>query len=116
VHREKPNLLDVLLMAREWQCEPIVARAVTLAWDERGRTAEPPVVQWARRFVPSPHQRRMLAWHEGPARAFTGQLAALLVLPGAEARLAYLRAIMFPQREYLRGRRFHAAWALPRGL
>jgi hypothetical protein len=109
VHREKPNLVDVLLMAREWQCEPIVARAVTLAWDELGLTAEPPVVQWARRFVPSPHQRRMLAWHEGPARAFTSQLAALLVLPGSEARLAYLRAIMFPQREYLAARGFSAA-------
>jgi putative nucleotidyltransferase-like protein len=109
VHREKPNLVDVLLMAREWQCEPIVARAVTLAWDELGLTAEPPVVQWARRFVPSTRQRRMLEWHEGPARAFTGQLAALLVLPGTEARLAYLRAIMFPQREYLAARGFNAA-------
>ena len=83
VLREQPNLVDVLLMARSWQCEPVVARAVDLAWDElaldpstrrssSGRDAS------SRRA----HQRRMLAWHEGPARAFTRQVAAVLVLRG----------------------------------
>jgi len=104
VHRERPNLVDVLLMAREWQCEPIVARAILLAWDTLALTADPPIVAWARGFTPSAHQRRMLAWHEGPARAFTRQAAAVLVLQGAGERLAYLRAIMFPQRSYLAAR------------
>jgi hypothetical protein len=108
IHRESPNLLDVLLMAREWQCEPIVARAVNLAWDQLALTREPPIVEWARRFEPTPHQRRMLAWHEGPARAFTGQVAAVLVLHGTHERLAYLRAIMFPQPSYLAARGFSA--------
>jgi hypothetical protein len=104
VHRERPNLVDVLLMAREWQCEPIVARAVKLTWDELALTTSPPIVEWARRYEPTRRDRWMLAWHEGPARAFTGQIAALLVLRGAEPRLAYLRAIMFPQRSYLAAR------------
>ena len=108
VHREKPNLVDVLLMAREWQCEPLVARAVNLAWDELQLTSEPPILEWARRFEPNAYQRRMLAWHEGPARAFTRQVAAVLVLRGTAARLAYLRAIMFPQRSYLAARGFSA--------
>ena len=108
VHREKPNLVDVLLMAREWRCEPVVARAVNLAWDELQLTSEPPVVQWARRFEPTAYQRRMLAWHEGPARAFTRQVAAVLVLRGTATRLAYLRAIMFPQPSYLAARGFSA--------
>jgi hypothetical protein len=116
VHREQPNLVDVLLMAREWQCEPIVARAVNLAWDELALTSEPPIVEWARRFEPTPQQRRMIAWHEGPARAFTRHAAALLVLRGTGSRLAYLRAIMFPQRSYLVARgvsatgHFRRAW------
>lgn len=108
VHREQPNLVDVLLMAREWQCEPIVARAVNLAWDELALTRESPIVEWARRFEPTAHQRRMLAWHEGPGRAFTGQIAAVLVLHDTRDRLAYLRAIMFPQRSYLAARGFTA--------
>jgi hypothetical protein len=104
VHREQPNLVDVLLMARAWRCEPVVARAVNLAWDELALTAEPPVVAWARRFVPSDRQRRMLSWHQGPARAFTRHAAAVLVLHGANARFAYLQAIVFPQRSYLAAR------------
>jgi Uncharacterised nucleotidyltransferase len=108
VHRERPNLVDVLLMAREWQCEPIVARAVKLTWDELALTSEPAIVEWANRFEPTPHQRRMLSWHEGTARAFTRQAAALLVLRGTRTRLAYLRAIMFPQRSYLVARGFSA--------
>jgi Uncharacterised nucleotidyltransferase len=108
IHREKPNLLDVLFMAREWHCEPIVARAVNLAWDELALTTRPPIVEWASRFEPNRYQRLMLSWHEGPARAFTGQLAALFVLRGTSTRLAYLRAIMFPQRSYLVARGFSA--------
>jgi hypothetical protein len=108
VHREQPALTDVLLMAREWRCEPIVARAICVAWDELALTREFPIVTWARRFEPTSAQRRMLAWHEGPARAFTRQIAALLILHGSRDRLAYLQAIMFPQRSYLVARGFSA--------
>ena len=108
IHREKPNLVDVLLMAREWQCEPIVARAVNLAWDELALTTRPPIVEWASRFEPSRYQRLMLSWHEGPARAFTGQIAAVLVLRGPSTRLADRQAIMFPTRSYLEARGFSA--------
>jgi len=106
VHREHPNLTDVLLMAREWQCEPIVARAVTLAWERLALERRPPLVEWAHRFEPTKQQRRMLAWHEGPARAFTSQAAALLVLPTWDERLAYLRAVAIPDPSYLKARGF----------
>jgi len=117
VHREQPHLADVLLMAKRWQCEPVVARALTLAWDELALTTRPPLIVWAEHFEPSRAQRRLLRWHEGPARAFTRHLAALLVLPRPRERVAYLQAIMFPQREYLEARGFSAmgnarrAWA-----
>jgi hypothetical protein len=106
VHREQPILTDVLLMARAWQCEPIVARAVTLAWEQLGLERRSPLVDWAHRFEPTKQQRRMLAWHEGPARAFTSQAAALLVLPTWDDRLAYLRAVAIPDRSYLEARGF----------
>jgi hypothetical protein len=117
VHRERPHLADVLLMARKWKCEPVVARAVTLTWDELALTTQPPIVAWAQHFQPSATQQRLLRWHEGPARAFTRHLAAVLVLPTHRDQVAYLQAIMFPQRSYLQARGFTAlgnakrAWA-----
>jgi hypothetical protein len=109
VHRERPNLTDVLLMARAWQCEPIVARAVQITWEHLALTERFPIVEWADRFEPTKHQQRMVAWHEGPARAFTSQAAALLVLPDWADRLAYLRAVALPDPSYLTARGFSAA-------
>jgi hypothetical protein len=109
VHREQPNVTDVLLMAKRWRCAPVVARAVVETWDELKLERDFPVVRWARRFEPDGSQRRMLAWHQGPARAFTRHLAAVTVLDGFGDRVAYVRAIMLPQREYLRARGLSAS-------
>ena len=89
VLREKPNLLDVLLMARSWRCEVVVARAVSNAWEELGVTERPPIVEWAHRYEPTRLDRLLLAAHEGPARMFTRHLAAIVVLPGVAERARY---------------------------
>ena len=102
--RERPHPADVLLMARSWRCEVVVAWAITTAWRELALTDRPSLVEWAERFTPSRLDRLLLASHEGPARAFTRHLAALVVLPGVEPRAAYLRAIAMPQRAYLDAR------------
>jgi hypothetical protein len=101
---ERPNLVDVLLMARRWQCEAVVARAVSTAWDRLALTDRAPIVDWAERYEPSRRDRLLLAAHEGPARAFTRHLAALVVLPGVRDRVAYATAIALPAPEYLRAR------------
>jgi hypothetical protein len=115
---EQPNLVDVLMMARHWQCEVVVARAVTTAWERLQLLDRPPIVEWAARYAPSRRERVLLAAHEGSGRAFSRHLAALLVLPGPAARLAYARAIAFPQPAYLRARGMtvgsHASRALRR--
>jgi hypothetical protein len=80
---ERPNLVDVLLMARRWQCEAVVALAVSTAWDRLALTDRAPIVDWADNYAPSRRDRVLLAAHHGPARAFTRHLAALVVLPGA---------------------------------
>jgi hypothetical protein len=119
--REQPNLVDVLLMARAWRCEIVVARAVTTAWHELAITAQPPIVAWAAGYQPTRMDRVLLASHEGPARAFTRHLTAVAVLPTWSERLAYLRAISFPDAEYLRQRGLTAsghakrAWQRLRG-
>lgn len=104
VVREQPNLADVLLMARAWQCEIVVATAVTSAWDDLALTVETPLLTWARNFEPDRRSRRMLAAHQGTGRMFTCHLAALEVLDGWGDRLAYLRAIALPSPAYLRAR------------
>jgi hypothetical protein len=116
--RERPQLVDVLLMARAWQCEAVVARAVTAAWRALGLTERPPIVEWAERYRPGRRERMLLASHEGPSRMFTRHLTAVVVLPTMSDRFAYLRAIAFPQPSYLRARgltgRGHAQRALQR--
>ena len=101
---ERPNLTDVLLMARRWQCEAVVARAVSTAWRRLQLTDRAPIVEWAERYEPSRRDRLLLAAYEGPARAFTRHLAAFAVLPGVRDRAAYATAIALPDAEYLRAR------------
>jgi hypothetical protein len=116
--RERPHLADVLMMARRWRCEVVVARAVTIAWRELALVERPPIVEWAERYRPTRMDRMLLASHTGPARSFTRHAAALSVLDGWGARSAYLRAIVFPQPSYLAARRLtpaqHASRALRR--
>jgi hypothetical protein len=113
---EKPNLLDVLMTARAWRCEVVVAKAVTTAWDTLEITAEPPIVAWARQFEPDRTERFLLASHEGAARSFTRHLAALWVLPSVRDRLQYAHAIAFPQREYLAARGLSARTHVERAV
>ena len=117
VHREKPNLLDVLLMAREWQCEPIVARAVNLAWDELALTRRATASCSGR--VASSRRRTSDACSRGTkARRARSRVRSppCSCCTRREDRLAYLRAIMFPQRSYLVARGFNADRALPARL
>jgi hypothetical protein len=104
VRREQPNLIDVLLMARSWRCEAVVAHAITTTWDTLGLTFGSPLVDWARNYRPSRTERLLLAAHQGSARAFTRPLAAIWLLPGFTDRIAYVRSIALPQRSYLEAR------------
>ncbi len=105
VVRDRPHLADVLITARRWRCELVVARAVDAAWRELAIVPRPPIVEWAARYQPNRMERVLLAAHQGSARSFTRHAAAVLVLPGVADRAAYLRAIALPQRDYLGARR-----------
>jgi hypothetical protein len=105
VLRDRPPVAEVLMMARRWRCEAVVARAVTEAWAVLRVTTRVPIVDWAERYAPSRTDRMLLASHAGPARMFTRHLAAIVVLPDTSTRLRYARAIVRPQPSYLRARR-----------
>jgi Uncharacterised nucleotidyltransferase len=50
VLRERPHLIDVLMMARRWRCEAMVARAITAAWRDLQLVDRPPILEWAEQF------------------------------------------------------------------
>jgi hypothetical protein len=101
---EPPSTGDVLDLARRWRAEAVLARALCQAWAVLEPLSTPPLVAWALGFTPGPIDRVLLASYRGPARGFTSQAAALLVVPGFTDKLAYLRAIATPQRTYLERR------------
>jgi hypothetical protein len=109
LQEEQPAADETLELARRWRCQAVLARGISSAWKTLApRHDAPPLIRWAQSYRPAPMERLLAASHVGPARAYTRHAAALLVVPGLDARLAYLRAIAWPQRRYL------AARGLPR--
>ena len=49
VLRERPNLVDLLLLARAWDCEAEVAESITTTWATLAVADRPPLVEWADR-------------------------------------------------------------------
>jgi hypothetical protein len=104
-----PPPVEVLELAGRWRASAVLARALTGTWEALTPGPAPPLVEWARSYRPGSLERLLLASHVGPARAYTRHAAALLVVPGLLGRLAYLRAIAWPQRAYLEARGFTRA-------
>src|SRR5262249_38715856 len=94
----------------------VVAFAVSQAWAALQPSFTPPLVEWARSYVPGAFDRFLLASYRGPARGLTTQAAAVLVLHGIRDKLAYVRAIAMPQRAYLEGRGLGSKELWRRGL
>ncbi len=98
------DLDAALAEARAWGAEAVVARAVRLTWDRLG-PAPHPAAEWARSFVPSRRDARALAAHTSPDRSYASQVAAgVSAVPGIAGRLAYVRALLLPDRRHLAGR------------
>jgi Uncharacterised nucleotidyltransferase len=116
LHVDAPSTDDVLALARRWRAEPVVACAIAQSWAALEPQFAPPLVEWARNYVPGAFDRILLASYRGPARGLTTQAAGVLVVPGAGLKLAYLRAITTPQRGYLQERGLTAGDRWRRGL
>ncbi|MDX1746596.1 MAG: nucleotidyltransferase family protein, partial [Halobacteriales archaeon] len=92
----------VVGLAAEWDGEAVVARAVRLTWDLLGLEEEHSLAAWAESYVPSEADRRRMAAYQGArAREASRGFDALSGIPGLRGRLAFLRAMLFPDREYL---------------
>jgi hypothetical protein len=96
-----PDRERVLELAGQWRGRAALAEGLVAAWDVLAPANRPELVEWARSYRASPFERLLLASQRGRARAYTRHAAAVLVVPGVTGRLAYLRAIVWPQPAYL---------------
>lgn len=102
--RDAPEPAEVTARATAWRGEAVLAAAVTNAWRVLRLTDRPALLDWAERGEPTLTDRVLLAGARGPARGYTSQLTALLAIPGLSGRVAFLRAIAWPSREYREAR------------
>ena len=106
----------VAAAARRWRATAAVRAALRWSWDVLELPDRPPLLRWADAVRPRATERLLLAAHVAPGHVYWRQLAAVAVLPGVEARLAYLTAVLAPQRDYLDRRRWsllghlHTGW------
>jgi hypothetical protein len=112
-----PDVVDGL--ARRWHAEAVVAAAVARATClfGAGVTTDARWRRWATRR-PRTVERILMATYRGPAPGYSSQLAGVVALRGARAKLAYLGALAWPQPDYRRARGWkpltHAAVAARR--
>lgn len=92
----------VVRLARSWDGEAVVARAVRLAWERLRIERRCEIADWAHDYEVAPDDRRRMAAYRGArAREASRGLDALAVIPSLRGRTAFLRALLFPDREYL---------------
>lgn len=92
-------------LAHSWQVDAVVARAVrqTVARFELGDQA--PLFEWAANHVAPAAQRRALRAYTSSNRSYARQaMAALPAIRGVRRRGSYMRAMLFPDRSYVRDR------------
>ena len=60
---------------------------------------------WAYRYEPEPWERRALSVYQRPDTGYAARsLAAVRAIRGTANKLAFVRALTFPKRDYLEGR------------
>lgn len=102
---------------RRWRAEPVVARAVSLAWETLRIADVVALSVWAGRYRLDPAQRRAIRVYTDAAATYPAQAAtALWAIPRLSDRAAYLRALLFPDRSYLAPRDRSYATRIRRGL
>lgn len=91
-------------LAASWRAQGVVAKAITTTWSTFRLADMVPLSVWAHRYQPSPADvRHLAAYAQGPD--YTVQsFAGLRAVSGLGDKLAYLRALTLPDRDYLAGR------------
>jgi hypothetical protein len=108
----------VLRLARSWQAEAVVARAVGLCRDHLGVEVDGPVVDGVAGYVPTRRERRAIASYVGRNKRHAAKvIASLPYLASMRERAAFLRASLAPQPEFVVSHGGQPGWAwVRRGL
>jgi hypothetical protein len=99
-------------LARVWRATAPMAWSIDHVWTTFGLPAHP-LAEWARGYVPTRREQRALALYMSTDRSYAAMaLASTRVVPGFVAKLAYLRALSLPKREYVadRERNYFGRW------
>lgn len=96
-------------LRREWQADAVVARAVRVAWETLQVADVTALSAWARRHRPDAKARQSLAVYTDPAQSYAARcFAAVGAIPRVRDKAFFLRALAFPQPNYVVGR--HASF------
>ncbi|CCG01334.1 nucleotidyltransferase family protein [Blastococcus saxobsidens] len=107
----------VLLLARNWRAEAVVAKAVTESWRTLRLDLRPDLVVWALGYRPSRREARELALYSDSESGYARKsLGALRAVPGLRDKAAFLRALAFPDPSYVEGRYVSPRQRLTKGL
>jgi hypothetical protein len=105
LHNDTVAVDRVLIIASAWQGEAILARAITTTVDNLRLSMDSPLVAWAREFKPGMREQRELARATSPRYSYAAQaIDSVRAIHGPRERLAYVSALAFPRRSYVRGR------------
>ena len=87
----------------DWRCGIVVQRAIRLAWQRLGLDEDREITRWARHYEPGRFEQRALRAYLGDNRSYARQVATgLAAVPGLGAKAAYTRALLLPDRPYVR--------------
>jgi len=111
------NRLDtdrVVRVAERWRSGAVAARAIELTWSTLDLADAVPLSAWAGRYQSRLHERRVLNSYVSGDGSYTRQaISAIRVIPRRRDKLAYARALLFPQQRHLEARssgRFRHLW------
>ena len=108
---------EIRRLAAAWRADAVVALAVQSAWDAFALADATALSFWAYRYEPEPWERRALSVYQRPDKGYAARsLAAVRAIRGTSNKLAFVRALTFPKRDYLEGRHGSFTQRWRRGL
>jgi hypothetical protein len=108
---------EIRRLAVSWRAEAVLALAVRSAWDAFAIADATALSFWAYRYEPQRWERRALSVYQRPEAGYAARsLAAVRAIRGTSNKLAFVRALTFPKRDYLHGRHRSFTQRWRRGL
>lgn len=101
-----------IALARAWESEAVIARAIALCHDHLGVQVEGPIVAAFRGYEPTRRERRAIASYVGVDRSFAAKaIASMPYLDSLRDRMVFVRATLAPSPEFLESRGDHGRLA-----